>query len=267
MKRILILVKGFLLNLQFFTAIPIRAALPMDKTHLDGSIKTFPLVGLLQGLLYSLVLYLLLNWTPLSSVAVAFAIWLLTIVVTGGLHLDGWMDASDAYFSYQSQEKRLEIMKDPRTGAFGVLSVIILLSSRFLFIYEITTYMTMATYLLVIFLPFLSKGVMGMVLVTVQAAKKEGLAYLFQEAGNGRSLVVYPIYLVLVGGALLYQWSGILVPILILLIVAMLCYVWVRIKAVKWFGGITGDVLGASVEGIELMLWMTLWLLHCFAMV
>lgn len=264
---IMTFLKGFLLNLQFFTALPISLTLPLDKKHLNSSIKSFPLMGLMQGILYGVLLYLLINWTPFSSLAIAFAIWLLTILITGGLHLDGWIDASDAYFSFQDKEKRLEIMKDPRTGAFGILSVIVLLSTRFLFIYEIITYTTMATYLMIAILPFLSKGIMGMVLVTVPAAKKDGLAFSFGQAGNVRSLVVYPLYLIIVGIVLMSVSVEMLAPALILLIVAVGSYFFIRVKAVKWFGGITGDVLGASVEGTETFLWMTLWLLQYFAMV
>lgn len=260
-------VKGFLLNLQFFTAIPIHIALPMDKKHLQGSIQTFPLVGLLQGILYSLLLYVLMQWTPFSILAIAFALWLLTIVITGGIHLDGWMDASDAYYSYQDKEKRLEIMKDPRTGAFGVLSVLILLSARFLFLYEIIGSITWTSYWLIVFIPFLSKGVMGTILLTLPAAKREGLASLFQQSATVRDLGVYPVYIAIMLGLLLFQSVGILVSAMILMIVALACYGFIRIKVKKWFAGITGDVLGASVEGTELMLWMTLWLLHCFAMV
>lgn len=260
-------IEGFLINLQFFTSLPINFPLPMDKKHLQSSIQTFPLVGFLQGILYSLLLYILIQWSPFSILAITFALWILTIIITGGIHLDGWMDASDAFFSYQGKEKRLEIMKDPRTGAFGVLSVIVLLSARFLFIYEIVSAMTMVSYLLIAFIPFLSKGVMGAILVTIPAAKKEGLASLFQEAAGMRALVVYPLYLIIVLGLFLSVWVGILVPATILMIIALVCYAFVRVKANKWFGGITGDVLGASVEGTELILWMTLWLLHCFAMV
>lgn len=257
--------KGILINLQFFTAFPIPFALPMDKKHLNSSIKSFPLVGLLQGSLYSLVLYSLVTWTPFSSLAIAFALWLLTIVVTGGIHLDGWIDASDAYFSYQDKEKRLEIMKDPRTGAFGVLSVIILLGSRFLFIYEIITFSTTSTYLLVAILPFFSKGVMGMVLITIPSAKKDGLAHLFQQAGNVRSLIIYLVYVFLLFAVLIYVWPHLLLSVIILFTVSIGCYLYIRKKADKWFGGITGDVLGASVEGTENSLWMTMWLLHYFA--
>lgn len=257
--------KGFLLNLQFFTSIPIRASLPMDKKHLQCSIQSFPLVGLLQGILYSGLVYILIQWTPFSPVAIAFLLWLVTIIITGGIHLDGWMDVSDAYFSYQDREKRIEIMKDPRIGAFGVLSVIVLLGSRFLFIYEIIGSMTLASYFMIVCIPFLGKSVMGEVLVRIPSAKKEGLATMFQEAGDRRTVVVYPIYLAII--AFFLQWIGLIIPFFILVGVALACYGFICVKAIKWFNGITGDVLGASVEGTEIILWLTLWLLHYFVMV
>ncbi|MFL6555297.1 MAG: adenosylcobinamide-GDP ribazoletransferase, partial [Bacillus sp. (in: firmicutes)] len=188
--------KGFLINIQFFTAIPIRSELPMDQEHLKRAVQAFPLVGLMQGTIYSALFYLCLEFTPFSHLASAFLLWLATIVLTGGIHLDGWMDASDAYFSYQDQGKRLEIMKDPRTGAFGVLSIIVLLSCRFLFIYESTTGVENLLYIMIAMIPFLSKSVMGILLLTVKAAKNEGLGTLFQRAANPQSLWLYPIYLV-----------------------------------------------------------------------
>jgi adenosylcobinamide-GDP ribazoletransferase len=256
-------IKGFLINFQFFTAIPIPIELPMDNEHLKKAVQTFPLVGLMQGIIYSFCFFILLEYTPFSHLAVAFLLWLATILLTGGIHLDGWMDASDAYFSYQDKEKRLEIMKDPRMGAFGVLSIIILLSCRFLFIYEITGNVHFTTYILIALIPFLSKTVMGIVLLTVQSAKQEGLGALFQKAATPKSLWIYLVYILgvsLIVNHLLFLLGG-------MLVVAASCCIFCRRKAVKWFGGITGDVVGASVEGTELILWMTVWLLHYFVMV
>jgi adenosylcobinamide-GDP ribazoletransferase len=258
-------IKGFLINLQFFTAIPIKLELPMDKEHLRKAVQTFPLLGLFQGIIYAYILFFLLEWTPFSHQTVAFILWLTTILITGGIHLDGWMDASDAYFSYQDKQKRLEIMKDPRMGAFGVISVIILLSCRFLFFYDITEKVNFLSYILIATVPILSKSVMGMMLLTVKTAKNEGLGRMFQAAANPKVLWIYPVYII----AYLYIafLLGIgFISIGILFLAALVSYLICRRNARKWFGGITGDVLGASVEGTELLLWMTVWLLHYFVM-
>ncbi|WP_379606687.1 adenosylcobinamide-GDP ribazoletransferase [Oceanobacillus bengalensis] len=238
----------------------------MDKVHIEKSIQSFPLLGLLQGVLYSSLLYVLLEWTPFSVLAVAFIVWLCTIIITGGIHLDGWMDASDAFFSYQDKEKRLEIMKDPRMGAFGALSVLVLLSSRLLFIYEITVFVSDLSFFLILFIPFMSKVVMGMVLLRVPAAKPDGLAFFFKKAGNPSTLNIYPIYLIALLGLIAVIDMHVLLLALFIVVVAVGCFFFIRKKSVTWFGGITGDVLGASVEGTENVLWMTLWLLHYFVM-
>jgi adenosylcobinamide-GDP ribazoletransferase len=257
--------KGFLLDLQFFTAIPIRFELPMDKSHLKSAVQAFPLVGLLQGGIYASLFYVLTEYTPFSTLAVAFFLWLMSILLTGGIHLDGWMDASDAYFSYGDQPKRLEIMKDPRTGAFGVISVIVLLSCRFLFIYEITENVQVISYWMIVAIPFLSKSVLGVLLLTVKSAKNEGLGALFQSAATIGVLWIYPIYFSVILGLMTFVDNGFIL-LSILSVMACASLLVCRRKAVSWFGGITGDVLGAAVEGTELLLWMTLWLLHYFAM-
>jgi adenosylcobinamide-GDP ribazoletransferase len=257
---------GFLINLQFFTVFPLKRQLPMEKEYINKAIQTFPILGLLQGGIYAASLYALLEWTSLSPLAAAFIIWLLTIFITGGLHLDGWIDASDAYFSYRDIPKRLEIMKDPRTGAFGVISVMVLLSCRMLFLYEIVQQIKPLSYGLIAMVPFLGKTAMGIILTKVPLAKQEGLAAYFQGAAGKNSTIVYPAYLLLAGLAFLFLDATNVYLYVILLAVWALFLLFVKRKIVKWFGGITGDVNGAAVEGVELLLWMAIWLLHYSAM-
>ena len=86
------MIKGLVMCIQFFTSIPIPYEVPMDRSHINKAIKMFPVLGFLQGILYSAILYVLLQWTPFSPLAIAFFIWLALIIITGGIHLDGWMD-------------------------------------------------------------------------------------------------------------------------------------------------------------------------------
>lgn len=263
----MIWLKGLLINFQFFTSIPVPFTLPMDREHLEKAIKTFPLLGLVQGGTYACILFTLTEWTMFSSLTVAIALWLAGIIFTGGIHLDGWMDASDAFFSYRDQEKRLEIMSDPRSGAFAVLSVIVLLSTRFFLIYEIVLMHEQLTYILVALIPILSKMVMGVLLLTLPSAKKEGLGTLFKDAATDRTLLVYPIYLVLfIAATSGFISDETLIGICVMILATFLIIIYLKKKTISWFGGMTGDVVGASVEGTEQLLWMTLWLLHYFAM-
>lgn len=257
---------SFLLNIQFFTAIPVRKILPMEGEFLQKSIKTFPLLGLFQGFIYMSLFFLLNEYTPFTALAIAFFVWLCTILLTGGLHLDGWMDASDAYFSYQDRKKRLEIMKDPHVGAFGLLSVVLLLSTKFLFIYEIVTRMQDFTYLFVMLLPLFSKAVMGWILLFVQEAKKDGLGAYFKRAVEGRGTLFYSGYFALVFLFFFFLYSQWLPLFFLFLSVSIGCYFLLSRFMKRAFGGLTGDLLGASVEGTELALWATLWLLHYFVM-
>lgn len=256
------LLRGFLINLQFLTMIPIRWQLPMDKDHLRRSIQTFPILGLLQGGVYAAIWYGLIHWTPLTDEAVAFFVLIATILFTGGMHLDGWMDTSDAFFSYRDKEKRLEIMSDPRVGAFGVLSVILMLSSRWLFFYEMTRFVQPFTYVLVAMVPILSKTLLGQFLIKIPTAKDSGLGYLFQQAVKKDSLRVYYFYLIVLFFGL-YVLNPLWSLYGLFLFGGMLFFsFYFRRKIVQGFGGITGDILGASVEGVEWLLWLILWLLH-----
>ena len=252
------------MGIQFFTSIPIPYAVPMDRDHIERAVRTLPVLGLMQGAVYAGLLYILLNWTPLSPLAAAFFVWLALILVTGGIHLDGWMDASDAFFSFREKDKRLEIMKDPHMGAFGVLSVIVLLSARFLFIYEIVLHAVDAVYVLIMLIPFLSKSLTGVLIIKVRAAKEDGLGTMFKKAAGRYTLWFYPLYIAIVLAALwLVQPEAIGGAVILVLMTGLFILLAAR-KAVKWFGGITGDVLGASIEGVEVVLWMTLWLWHYF---
>ncbi|MFA1821989.1 adenosylcobinamide-GDP ribazoletransferase [Virgibacillus oceani] len=257
---------GLILNIQFFSIIPLQAEVPSVKKNYERAIQTFPISGLMQGVIYAGFLYMMLEWTPLSALAVAFLLWLLMIVLTGGIHLDAWIDCSDAFFSYRDKEKRLRIMEDSRVGAFGVLSVIVLLAARFFFLYEIILMANTSTYLFVLVIPFFGKTLMGMMLARVPLAKEEGMAYFFRKATQPKTLWIYPAYMLILflGSALLAQ--DYFIHLLILLIMKYILFILFRRKSLKWFGGITGDVTGAAREGGEISLWIIVWLFHYYAM-
>src|SRR5699024_12624798 len=115
---------------------PIQKHVPITSQTIAPAILTFPIFSGLLGLIISGIAFTAMEWTPLSPLAIAFLLSVLPIVLTAGIHLDGSIDTNDAFFSYRDPSKRLERMTDPRTGAFGIISIIVLSAPRFLFVYE-----------------------------------------------------------------------------------------------------------------------------------
>lgn len=86
----------------------------------------FPLVGLVIGL-GQMALLMLAGRSALPRFSLEIFLVLLPVLISGAIHLDGFMDASDAFHSYRGREEKVRILKDPHTGAFAVLSLFCLL--------------------------------------------------------------------------------------------------------------------------------------------
>src|SRR3954468_15825082 len=119
----------FLAALKFLTTLPVPLRKPVEAEDLARGGRYFPLVGLLLGLILTLVYGLLILFLPSSLVTLLLVIALL--VLTGALHFDGFLDSCDGLFGYHSTERRLEIMRDSRVGTFGVAGGICLLALKY----------------------------------------------------------------------------------------------------------------------------------------
>lgn len=126
---------SFLLAIQFLTRYPVRVSpdRELDARLLGRSTRYFPLVGLLVGadlLFFRWVLGrtgLLLAW-PLLGAAALLAYW---AWVCDSLHLDGLSDTADGLGSGRTGSAMLEVMHDPRSGAFGVQATVLVLLLKF----------------------------------------------------------------------------------------------------------------------------------------
>lgn len=111
--------------LQFLTRLPLPVRLPDSDAIYRRSTAFYPAAGLLIGMFAAGVAYGLSAIFPFYFVAaLVMGLW---VFLTGGLHLDGLMDTADGLFSYRSRERMLEIMKDSRVGAMGVMACVVLL--------------------------------------------------------------------------------------------------------------------------------------------
>ncbi len=242
---------GVVLAIQFLTIIPIRMQVDWNERTARVSVLSFPFVGAIIGL-FLVAIHVVLS-DHISSLVLSFLLLFSSIFLSGGLHADGWMDCSDAYFSYRDQQRRLEIMSDSRVGSFAVLSLFFLLGFRFIFMFETIAHFSLFS---LFCLPLLSRLGMALLLLTAPLAKQTGMAAAFRQYVDHRYVPIIVMYGLI---AFLSRET------LVLFLALMLFYVIAKAFVVKQFGGVTGDVLGAFIEGSETFLWFVMWLLHAFA--
>jgi len=161
------------------------------------------------------------------------------IFLTGGIHVDGFMDTMDALHSYQPRERKLEILKDSHIGAFAV---IMLAAYGLVFLGAFSEITDIVLLRIVCCGFFLSRCLCGISVVSLPLAKKDGMLFLFVNSAQ-KNIVRVSLCLqsALCIGLMLY-WSvyaGGLVTAAALCSFA--CYVYQSKKA---FGGITGDTSG-----------------------
>lgn len=209
----------------------------------------FPLVGLVTGAaMYGLWLVRARIGVFIPFEVFALVGTVLPVLLTGGIHLDGFLDTMDALHSYQSREKKLEILKDPHIGAFASISLAcetLLYAAGLFFLLE-------EKQLLMLGIGFLlSRTLSAFSLVTVKSAKKDGLLYTFASAAHKRTvLAALSLWLFLAAAAayLLYGILGVLCVAASLTV--FFYYEWM---ACKQFGGLTGDLAGWFVTVYELV--------------
>lgn len=246
-----------LLTFQFFTVLPVHKEIPLTKTTITGMFAFLPWVGAIMGSLVAASIYSLTEWTASSEVLLAFVVVGLFALFTGGLHLDGFIDMGDAYFSYRDREKRLEILDDPRVGAFGVMSVLFLVLGKLVVLHELLVQDKLALWSL-LFIPLITRVGMSFYFMSMKCSKEKGLAYFFRthiKPGVLISLMVVTLILAISG--VVYVTGGILAPLVLLVVLAVALLVF-RQFTLRNFGGVSGDLLGASIEGMEVVLWVTL---------
>jgi len=233
------LINQLLLAVQFITRIPVGQELNYDQQEIAASMVFYPLIGTLLGAVLVGINYLgSLYLTPLVTNSLLL---LGLVVLTGGLHLDGLMDTCDGIFSGRDQERILEIMRDSRVGAFGVIAVVTLFLLKFSLLVE--TPSQYKNYIL-LYVPTISRWAMVYVVYFYPYARERGLGQAYQQL-KLRYLIVATSWTLLLGWFLLGS-SG----LLILGFSWVITVVWARIIIAK-IGALTGDTYGAVNELLE----------------
>ncbi len=208
----------------------------------------FPLIGAFIGLMWLGWLHLaaLLGFGSILTAAVAS---LIPLVLTGGIHMDGFLDTADALFSRAPREKKLEILKDSRSGAGAVISC----AAYLLVSFALWTEAPRAGGALwaLLLTPVLSRALSALAVVTFPAAKRDGLLVSFQSAAQKTAVrVTCAVWIALCASLML--WLHPLCGALAAL-ASLMAYLWYYLMARRQFGGTTGDLAGWFVQVCELL--------------
>jgi adenosylcobinamide-GDP ribazoletransferase len=235
---------SFLAALQLLTSIPVSIKRQLTPAQLGKATTWFPVVGLLIGLVLALVHLALSLFLPASVVNALVIVTL--VLLTGAMHLDGFADTCDGMAGHKPVEERWKIMHDSRTGAFGVVGIVLLLLVKYISLSNIPAqYMTAA----LVFMPVVSRWAMVYAIFTFRYARPEGFGKAYKEATRWPQFTIATIFTLVVVLCIMFIWLGIFGIITFLGIV--ICTTLIALHFRRKFAGQTGDTYGAINETSE----------------
>lgn len=238
------IINSFFIALSMYSRIPVPRV-DWEKENMRYAMCFFPMIGVVIGA----VMYLagwLLDKTSVGGLFRGVVFTLIPIIITGGIHMDGFMDTMDALGSWGDREKKLEILKDSHTGAFAILGMGCYL------MWSVAVWSELpAEVLRVCGVSFvLSRALSGFSVVTFPAARNSGLLKMFQD-GAQKKVVRITMCLYVAAAVIMMAvmnaraMTGAVTGVMI----AFLYYI---VVSRKQFGGVTGDLAGFFLETAEL---------------
>lgn len=224
----------------FLTILPVGSTPSQDA---GKSFAWFPLVGLFMGACLLALAAISLFDRELTA-ALILICW---VVLSGGLHLDGFADSCDGLLGHGQPEQRLAIMRDPRLGSWAAIGLVTLLLTKWLAIRAINP-------ALLILPPLLGRWAMVLAAYRFPYARATGIGDFFRQGLGPRQLLLSSAIV----GIIVAHYGAFLLWLLALL-VALAVGRW---ASTRLGGGITGDVYGAICELTELFCLLGIAIIH-----
>lgn len=237
-------------------AFSIYSIIPMPKfvwasEDMEYHLIFFPWVGGVTGLAEWFWMWIVRK-AGIGVPAFAAVGVVIPLLITGGFHMDGYLDTMDAVHSWKPEKEKLKIMEDPHIGAFAVVWAGILLLLSYVGTSELRVEKICASWCWIF---FLSRTLSGIGVITIPSAKKDGMLQTFADTAKRRAVLsVLGIELVVCAG-FMTGCGG--VSGIIMMAAGILCFLWYRAWSLRKFGGITGDLAGFFVCVSELFMTLT----------
>ena len=238
------LLKAFWIAISTYSIVPVPQ-FQWDEQNMKYSICFFPAVGVLCGICLGLWDWFCSSF-QIGSLLFAAVAACVGLLISGGIHMDGFTDTVDGLASHQSMERKLEILKDSNCGAFAVIYCVLYMLISFGLFTEL--YQRQLVWVLCP-VYMLSRALSGICALNIPNARKKGmLGYYTQSTRRSR------------GNAALGLWAAAAAVLMLLadfraVIALAAALVWVfayRRLVMKQFGGVTGDTAGFFLQLCEL---------------
>ncbi|HKJ26493.1 MAG TPA: adenosylcobinamide-GDP ribazoletransferase [Anaerolineales bacterium] len=227
--------------LQFLTIFPPVFKRPFTVQELGRSAGVYPLVGLLLGAVMAGVYWLLGHALPAPVVFVlVLVVW---VSFTRALHIDGFMDCCDGLFGGFTPERRLDIMRDSRVGAFGVAGGVLLILAKYVFLTAQPAPLTS-----LILIPAIGRWALTFGIALFPYARESGMGRDIKDHTRWPQLLLATLT-VLAAAWLLSAWFG----LVLVASAAVFSFLWFNYVQ-RLIPGLTGDVYGATCEMVELLM-------------
>ena len=226
---------SFLVGLQFLTRIRIVRQTVWTAEDFGRSTRFFPLVGLVLGICYALAAWILVSVLGMRALTAALLL-ILPLLLTGGLHADGFMDTADGVFSGRERERKLEIMKDSRVGSFGVVAFVLLMFLQFALLLDMSPPLLVPVFFV---MPIIGRMAMVLAVSCFPYARADGMGKTFADMADRGTVAIAAV-----------TTSVLVIPIGLLATLALVLGIVFALLFCRWMtailGGVTGDVYGAA---------------------
>lgn len=236
--------KEFLIALQFLTIFSIRKEKNINDKDLARSMAFFPLVGIIIGTALSLLYVLTNHFLPRPVICSLLIIT--SVILTGGLHLDGLVDTIDGLTGGKERNAILKIMRDSHIGALGAVGLVSLLLLKFALVYSIPDKLMISALILTPALGRWSQVCLCKFFPYARDEAEAGLGKPFASLVGIREIICSTTIALIFSIALSHCLRAII--LLPLVLIASMTFGLILNKKI---GGITGDTIGALNEIVE----------------
>lgn len=229
--------KAFCMCFSMFCAIPTPFMHVWDESLRGIMLSMFPLVGTIIGFIWALI-GIILKRIYCPSLLFASIMTIVPILLTGGIHLDGYMDCCDGIFSRRDLERRREILKDSHVGSFAVIGLFILLITYF------GTFGSLnynEDFFIIVLITTVSRANSALGITLLKPLSHSEYAGNFKHSISKSNIFILSLFLIL-SFLIGYYYCGI--NALISVTITTITYWFFTYYAYRQFDGFSGDVTG-----------------------